>query len=122
LVFEARLMTLEQTYREFILAENALISGLFVGLAVALFYGRGRQRSLALRINAVFWALFCVAVLLFPPEASTLDMVRDWLPVRQSSTLQLTGALNLIATVWALWLAETPAKQHGRPRLENDAV
>jgi hypothetical protein len=95
LLFEITLLKDTSIYRDLLLIENLLISGVFVGLAVFLFSSNQTHRYFALQANTAFWGLFFMCALMFRPERTSLDPVREWLPVSQGIILLIGGAACL---------------------------
>lgn len=102
LVFEFSLLNHETIYRGFLLIENLLIGLLYIYFAFQLLYGDWQQKVLAVKNNIVFWLCFTIAVWVFQPEITSLNIVKDLLPVPQKNVLLVIGMIAFFVSTLSL--------------------
>ncbi len=93
IAFEYFLLDNETVYRGFLLIENLLIGLVFIYFAFNIFFGDWQQKVLTMKTNILFWLCFVISVLLFQPEITSLNMIKDLLPVPQGHVLLIIGII-----------------------------
>jgi hypothetical protein len=91
LTFEFFLLNNDSIYREFLLIENLLIGLVYIFLAGSLFWGDRQQRMFTIKANILFWLCFTMAVWGFQPEITSLNIIKELLPVPQKYALIIIG-------------------------------
>lgn len=101
--FGVYLMNQDGYYRDFMAIENILVAVMFFYFAVRLF--RGEQQSIRRAVikNIYFWLLFIVAMLIFQPEATTLDTMKEVLELPQKYILLTIAAFAFCLSIISFW-------------------
>lgn len=99
IAFEYSLLFNNALYREFLLIENILIAFIFIYFAIYIFKGNQKERLFVLRMNICFWMIFIILVLVFQPEVTSLNIIKNLLIVPQRYILLLSGICALILSL-----------------------
>ncbi len=96
IAFEYYLLDNDSLYRGFLLIENLLIGLLFIYFAFNIFFGDRSEKAATMKTNVLFWLCFVISFLLFQPEITSLNMIKDLLPVPQKHVLLVIGIIAFI--------------------------
>lgn len=97
-IAEIFFLDMQGEYSGFLLVENFLITLIFAKMAFLL----KKRREKYLIENVIFWGFFLVAVVIFRPSNTTLEIMSGILPMEQWIVLMIGGIVVIFVNIFAL--------------------
>lgn len=101
LVFNVRLLKLDNEYSGFMIIENAMVALVFMYSCYMLIWSTSQVKQLILRFQVVWWAVFCTLVVFNWGSVSTLHMFHSNMPLSESTCLLVTGLVAVVLSVYS---------------------
>jgi hypothetical protein len=99
LVFENSLLENQTSYKGFLLIENLLITFVFAYFVYKIFFASWDEKVVAIKTNLIFWIVFSISFAIFQPEITSLDTIRDFIPIPQKYVLLVVGIIAVFLSV-----------------------